>query len=75
LVSQFNEKLEFFWIFIDFPHFLAVTGGRGENDARAAGDQERGQAGPQAAFGGEGGQGYAEQYCAVPGRHAGHHSL
>jgi len=55
--------------------YLSVTGGRGENDARATGDQERGQTGPQAAFGGEGGQGHAEQYCAVPGRHAGHHSL
>uniref|UniRef100_A0A8D8MNK2 (northern house mosquito) hypothetical protein n=1 Tax=Culex pipiens TaxID=7175 RepID=A0A8D8MNK2_CULPI len=47
-------------------------GGRGKDDAGAACDQERGQAGPEAASGGEGGHPDVEQHRAVPRCDAGH---
>ena len=48
------------------------AGGRGEDDARAARHQERGQAGPQAAPGGEGGRADDQQRGAAARGDAGH---
>lgn len=58
-----------------FFSLFTVARGRGENDARTAGHQERGQTGSQTASGGEGGHGHAEQYRTVLRRYAGHDCL
>lgn len=58
-----------------FFSLFTVARGRGENDARAAGHQERGQTGSQTASRGKGGQGHAEQYRTMLRRNAGYDCL
>lgn len=58
-----------------FFSLFTVARGRGKNDARAAGHQERGQTGSQTASGGKGGQGHAEQYRTMLRRNAGYDCL